>query len=262
MATPPEATIEEGEFLLQERPVVEPDARSEDEPARESFDDLGELPRSYGVPLLVAIARDPHTLFAYWDVDWNATFGDSPPADRTVQLRVFSAAGGDNLMITIEPLAGSCYVSVAEADADYQLQLGYYQPANVWNSVATSEPVITPRDRVPESSDFQLVTVPLHLHFQQLVETFRGSRFDGQALSDSIAALQSRVESADDSQPLGAQQRELAETIQAIVGTAGERQNDGSFNFAADDRATAARIERILGIAATSPANGFGNGGS
>ncbi len=41
-------------------------------PTAPAFEDLGELPQSYGVPTLFLVARDPHWLFAYWDIDWSS----------------------------------------------------------------------------------------------------------------------------------------------------------------------------------------------
>src|SRR5271165_3275538 len=37
-----------------------------------AFEDLGELPQSYGDDTLFLIARDPHWMFSYWDVNWPA----------------------------------------------------------------------------------------------------------------------------------------------------------------------------------------------
>ncbi len=38
-----------------------------------------ELPRVYGAPLLFAIARDPRTLFVYWNIDWSSIFENTAP---------------------------------------------------------------------------------------------------------------------------------------------------------------------------------------
>src|SRR5687768_13403306 len=63
-----------GGFTLSPDPVISAheDASSQggagwNAPA---YEDLGELPATYHEDLLFLIARDPRTLFAYWDFDW------------------------------------------------------------------------------------------------------------------------------------------------------------------------------------------------
>ena len=63
-----------------------------------------ELPRVYGVPLLFAIARDPRTLFAYWNVDWSSVFENTAPVDRQVHLRVYRSDGGEETSTAVEPM--------------------------------------------------------------------------------------------------------------------------------------------------------------
>lgn len=241
-------------FVVSDEPIVR-ETRDETLPAS---DDLGELPGSYGGPLLVAIARDPQTLFAYWDVDWPATFGDSPPPDRTVHLRVLDGGGTEVSTITVEPLAGSCYLSVVGSDNAYRLELGYFQRAGEWTAVAVSEPVITPRDSVAETGDFQLATIPLHLKFQQIVDAFRGSKFDGEALATMIAQLQQVAESATERGEVAATDAQLLESIGLRLSESEARDRADFRNLKSDESAFWARIERIL-IGATSPTNGFGD---
>jgi len=38
------------------------------------FGDAIDLPRVYGEKIFFAVARDPHTIVAYWNVDWPAIF--------------------------------------------------------------------------------------------------------------------------------------------------------------------------------------------
>src|SRR4051812_832925 len=74
------------EFVLSSQPMLASQERSVD--ALRDYENLGELPRSYGGSFLFAIARDPHTLFVYWDIDWATVFGENPPPDRKAHLRV------------------------------------------------------------------------------------------------------------------------------------------------------------------------------
>ena len=91
------------EFVLSSQPIVTSEARSRKAGALRDYENLGELPRSYGGAFLFAIARDPQTLFAYWDIDWAAVFGDAPPADRKVHLRVLWHEGIEESTAAVEP---------------------------------------------------------------------------------------------------------------------------------------------------------------
>src|SRR5438874_2237501 len=48
------------------------------------------LPAHYGKPLLLAIARDPRSLFVCWSVDWTSAFANGVPADRRAHIRLRS----------------------------------------------------------------------------------------------------------------------------------------------------------------------------
>src|SRR5437588_8327214 len=84
-----------------------------------------------GEPLLFAIARDPRTIFAYWNIDWAAIFEKSAPVDRQAHLRVHR----DNVQesnVAVEPMAGNHYLKISQPRGKYQVEIGYYQPENVW----------------------------------------------------------------------------------------------------------------------------------
>src|SRR4029077_12416103 len=98
------------------------------------FADAIELPRVYGARRLFAIARDPRTLFIYWNVDWSAIFESTAPVDRQVHLRVSSPDGGEELTQAVEPMVGNCYLTVTEPRGTYRVEIGYFQPEAVWHS--------------------------------------------------------------------------------------------------------------------------------
>ena len=175
------------EFILSSQPIVPLEQRATG--ALSDYENLGELPRSYGGAFLFAIARDPHTLFVYWDIDWATTFGDTPPADRKVHLRVLWHEGIEESTAAVEPLAGSHLLPALHARSSYRVEIGYYSPENVWNSVAISAAVITPPDDVAENGPVDVATIPFHLSFQRIVDTFRGSKYDGDALAEIVGRL-------------------------------------------------------------------------
>ncbi len=191
-------------FRISEGPVVRL-ARG-----KRSFDleEIVELPRLYGEPILFAIARDPRTIFAYWNIDWPSIFGSASPVDRQVHLRVYKSDGGQETSAAAEPMAGSCCLAVSESRSVYRVEIGYYQPEDVWNSVAISDAVTMPPERVSESKDVDLATIPFHLSFQRLIDLFRAS--NGDALTEIISRLQKRALTAADRELLSPGEWEAA----------------------------------------------------
>ena len=252
-----EAMQENGEqsggaaFVLSNRPLVplELHEQSLRGPSRD-YENLGELPRSYGRPVLFGIARDPHTLFAYWEIDWQGAFGNKPPADRKVHLRVISEDGSEETRVTVEPFAGNHCVTVSQARGSYRIELGYHEPPDVWNSVATSDAIATPPDDVSESDSIDVATVPFHLSFQRMVDAFRASKYDGDALVEIVSRLQERADDPAE-RSLTDADRELLDAIEWGLSETGARQRS-HLRKSEDAFATRQRIESILGFGVSS----------
>src|SRR5438445_12812367 len=132
-----------------------------------------ELPRVYGAPLLFAIARDPRTLFAYWNVDWSSIFENTAPVERQVHRRVYRSDGSQETVAAVEPMVGNSYLTVAEPRESYRVAIGFYHPAAVWNSVATSDDVKLPPERAAQKVDVYVATIPFHLSFHGSIDLLR-----------------------------------------------------------------------------------------
>ena len=76
-------------FRISAGPVIR---LAEDEHVHD-FGDVVEPPRISGSPVLFAIARDPHTIFAYWDIDWRSVFGETSPMDATAAPATWAGIG-------------------------------------------------------------------------------------------------------------------------------------------------------------------------
>jgi hypothetical protein len=237
------------QFVLSNQPVV-PEESATDQNRLRDYENLGELPGSYGGAFLFAIARDPHTIFVYWDIDWATVFGEALPVDRKVHLRVLWHEGIEESFAAVEPLAGSHLVSVQHARSSYRIEIGYYAPENVWNSVAISAAVITPPDDVAENGPVDVATIPFHLSFQRIVDTFRGSKYDGDALAEILGRLQHHADNSDAALPES--ERELLRALESGLPEphASER---ARLRNAPDAFATRERVESILGFGASSP---------
>jgi hypothetical protein len=236
-------------FVLSSHPVVV-EKRDADAGASDDYENLGELPHSYGGAFLFAIARDPHALFAFWDVDWGTVFGDAPPADRKAHLRVLWHEGIEECTAAVELLAGSHLLPVLHARSSYRVEIGYYAPENVWNSVAISAAVITPPDDVAANGPVDVATIPFHLSFQRIVDTFRGSKYDGDALAEIVGRLQQHADTSDAALPES--ERELLRALDSGL-PASQASDRARLRNAPDTFASRDRIEAILGFGATSP---------
>lgn len=237
-------------FVLSNRPLVPLESPEQSDRPSLDYENLGELPRSYGRPVLFGIARDPHTIFAYWEIDWPTAFGKRPPADRKVHLRVISDDGAEETRVTVEPFAGNHCVAVSQARSTYRIELGYYEPAEAWNSVATSDGIATPPDDVSENDSIDVATVPFHLSFQRMVDAFRASKYDGDALVEIVSRLQERADDPGD-EALTPSDRELLRAIDWRLSETDTGQRS-RLRKSADPFSTRQRIESILGFSVSS----------
>ncbi|MDQ2918785.1 MAG: DUF4912 domain-containing protein [Verrucomicrobiota bacterium] len=208
------------------------------------------LPRSYGTQTLTLMARDPHNLFAYWDIDWPTAFREQEPQDRKVHLRLLKADGAEELAVEIEPMAGSCYISVPEANATYSGDIGFFQPREVWHSLATSELITTPPETVATDGEADFATVPFHLAFQHMIDLLRVSKQENQSLTAMLADLRQRATTRETGQPLRQEQRDLAEILQQAETIPRPPRQSMAW--------TQQRLERVLGFGNSSPSGGFG----
>ena len=244
-----DATESGAEFVLSSQPIV-PEPRAPDFEVRPDYENLGELPRSYGGAFLFAIARDPHTVFVYWDIDWAPIFRSAPPVDRKVHLRVLWHEGIEESTAAVEPLAASHLLSVSHARSSYRVEIGYYAPENIWNSVAISSAVITPPDDVAENGVVDVATIPMHLSFQRIVDTFHGSKYDGDALAEIVGRLQHHADSSEATLPESERER-----LHALESGLPESQapQRARLRNAPEVFAGRERVESILGLGASSP---------
>jgi len=239
-------------FVVSHRPLV-----SEGLPEQSSrtsspdYENLGELPRYYGIPLLFGIARDSHTLFVYWEIDWKNVFADKPPMDRKAYLFVTSDDGSEKIRVAVEPFAGNHCVAVSGARSTYRIELGYYEAGENWCSVMISESIATPPDGVSESGEIDVATVPFHLNFQRIVDAFRGSKYDGEALTRVITMLQKSVDESGDV-TIPQTEGELHSVIESTLSKRDALERSRLKN-SGEAFATRKKIEAILGSGPSSP---------
>ncbi len=221
----------------------------------EESHDLGNglgLPRFHGSPRLLAIARDPWTIFAYWNVDWPSIFKNAAPIDRQVHLRVHCADGLEEKEAAIEPMAGMHYVTMSQRHRACRIEIGYYQPADVWHSVAMSNEIVIPPTEMSEAEHVDLATIPFHLRFQQLVDLFGAANDD--ALATVISRFQTRAVSSGRSEKLSPEERKILRRAGVALSELADARR--AFNQL-DSEKLRKEAEVLLKPGATSPSRGF-----
>jgi Domain of unknown function (DUF4912) len=137
--------------------------------------DAGEmmpLPPFYDRPILFALARDERTILVGWNIDWSSVFQKRMPVDRQVYLRVIGSDGSERKRVAVEPMLAMHYLTTSGLQDPYRVEIGYYQPADTWHSVAISNEVKTTPQRSPEIAEVDVATIPFHLRFQELLNLF------------------------------------------------------------------------------------------
>jgi hypothetical protein len=200
--------------------------------------------------------RDKRSIFAGWNIDWPSVFQKSVPADREVYLRVIDRDGSERKRVPVEPLLGVHCLTTSGLHGPYRVEIGYYQPAGTWHSVASSDEVKMPLEGNSEIAEVDVATIPFHLRFQHLVNLFGAT--NGAALAREVSGFQDLVlNSRPNELPPGATQV-LDKLNLSLTAIAAARRD-----FEKTDTVRLGRSRRaLLQSAGTSPSRGFeGNAG-
>jgi hypothetical protein len=236
-------------FKIRQGPVVH---LAEEGPLPDVPDCMG-LTRVCGQPFLFAIARDAHTIFATWNIDWRSVFGQAMPADRQVHLQVIGGDGVIETRVTVEPMSAMHYLTISGLYDSYRVEIGYFQPLDTWHPVATSDEVEMPPQRSVEPADVDLATIPFHLSFQQLANLF------GAANDTSVARLvsefQKRVLNSDKPNEVTRSDAQILRNLNLSLAEMAAADRDFK---KIDTEKLARRARAMFRFAATSPVREFG----
>ena len=178
-------------------------------PAGPRGHEAAELPEAYGTGKLTLIARDPHWLYAHWDLmpqqqrRYNAL-----SADRHLVVRVLPGTVADHpgTDIHVHPESRSWFIHVERAGTRYSVELGYYPPNRQWVTIATSRPAVTPRDTVSQDRTLRFATIPPEVPLRQLAAPRKPSQAtkspppeaaQGRVLAEAIERYQAQQEPAN-----------------------------------------------------------------
>lgn len=168
-----------------QRPVAAPAA------PQPAYEELGQLPETYGINSVFLIARDPQWLFSYWDIDWNSYPANAAKkGGKKIFLKVFFEGGGEQSTIEINPEAKNWYIPVPQPGTSYYVEIGYYGAGEKWVSIAHSVSATTPADKLASDEFAHFATLPFHITFQRLVDLVKSAMSDGESLVSALSRLQ------------------------------------------------------------------------
>jgi hypothetical protein len=164
------------------------------EPPKQRFveEHLGELPDAYGTGRVFLTARDPHWLYAYWDLNWQQIAdyrGQS--SDGRVLLRLFEknhTAPAQELSLQND--SRNWYIPVNKAATTYTAELGFWRHDGQFHVINRSREATTPPDVLSPDTTARFVTIPIDITFRDLLNIIRAHMKDGEHLADALHRLQ------------------------------------------------------------------------
>jgi hypothetical protein len=153
------------------------------------------LPESYGTQQLFLTARDPHWLYAHWDLTreqirkYNAL-----STDGHLVLRVYKGALDASPLseIQVHPESRHWFVHVPEAGAKYVADLGYYDTSRRWVSLAHSGATFSPPDSLSEETSVRFATIPSDVPFAILLSLVKSASREHVPLVEAIQQMRAQ----------------------------------------------------------------------
>ena len=154
--------------------------------------EMTELPEAYGTQRLLLTARDPHWVYAHWDLTreqlkrYNAR-----SVDRHLVLRIYrdDVAGDPYREIHVHPESRNWFAHVGLGGAKFVGELGYYRPNEQWVRIATSGSTVTPPDTVSDDLSVWFETLPVELQFGDILRLVKAVVADNVPLMEALQQL-------------------------------------------------------------------------
>ncbi len=160
-------------------------------PPAQSFSG-GELPEAYGTKKLFLTARDPHWLYAHWDLTREQQLElNNASTDGHLILRIYTGKieGHPAYEIHVHPESRHWFAHVERAGNSYAAELGYYSALGKWTRVAVSSGTVTPPDAVSSENDAEFATIPFEFPFEKLMQIIEDAVRDNIPLAQAIEEL-------------------------------------------------------------------------
>ena len=158
----------------------------------EQSPELADLPEAYGTQQLLLTARDPHWLYAHWDLTREQLKRyNSRSVDRHLVLRVYKndVAGEPHREIHVHPESRNWFAHVGLGGTRFVAELGYYRPSDQWVRVAVSGSTMTPPDTMSDDLSVWFETLPMDMRLEELVRLVKAAVQDNVPLMEAIQQL-------------------------------------------------------------------------
>ncbi|MGV3774003.1 MAG: DUF4912 domain-containing protein, partial [Verrucomicrobiales bacterium] len=173
-------------------------ALSHEAPALGSiFGEIGELPQSYGTKRLFLTARDPHWLYASWDLTHEQIRDLNKQASHGhLVIRVYEneIAGQAVTEVHVHPESQNWFIHVPKSETRYIAALGYYDKKQKWQQVSASRKTFAPPDSMAEETDVQFATISADVSFKMLIETVKTVLSENMPLVEAFHKAQEKGE--------------------------------------------------------------------
>ena len=150
------------------------------------------LPEAYGTKKLFLTARDPHWLYAHWDLTREQQLKlNARSAAGHLILRIYAGKveGHPICEIHVHPESRHWFAHVERAGNSYAAELGYYSPSGRWTRIAVSSATVTPPDAVSTDSDVEFATIPFEFPFARLIEIIKSAVRENLPLAQAVEEL-------------------------------------------------------------------------
>lgn len=151
-----------------------------------------ELPEAYGTKKLFLTARDPHWLYANWDLTREQQSKlNARSAEGHLILRVYATRieGHPLYEIHVHPESRHWFAHVERAGSPYAAELGYYSSVGRWMRVASSSATITPPDAVSEDTSTEFATIPFEFPFSKLLDIVKAAVSENRPLAQAVEEI-------------------------------------------------------------------------
>ena len=151
-----------------------------------------ELPEAYGTKKLFLTARDPHWLYAHWDLTREQQLKlNAQSSDGHLVLRIYAhkIEGHPTYEIHVHPESRHWFTHVERAGNSYVAELGYYSALGKWTRVSTSSGTMTPPDAVSAETDAEFATIPFEFPFAKLLELIKAAVCENLPLAQALEEL-------------------------------------------------------------------------
>jgi hypothetical protein len=151
-----------------------------------------ELPEAYGTKKLFLTARDPHWLYAHWDLTREQQLKlNAHSVDGHLIVRIYDGKveGHPICDIHVHPESRHWFAHVERAGNSYAAELGYYLPSRRWTRIAVSSATVTPPDTVSAEGEIEFATIPFEFPFARLLEIIKAAVGEHLPLAQAIEEL-------------------------------------------------------------------------